>query len=99
MKYVIVLGDGMADNPVKKLNGKTPLMVADKPSIDSIAKGGQSGKLKTIPDDMPKGSAVANLEVLGYDSHEFFRGRGVLEAANMGMVAITLVSRVDNCSE
>ncbi|MGL1891301.1 MAG: cofactor-independent phosphoglycerate mutase [Spirochaetaceae bacterium] len=85
MKYVIVLGDGMADRPVKKLNGKTPLMVADKPYIDSIAKAGISGKLKTIPDDMPKGSAVANLGVLGYDSHEFFQGRGVLEAANMGI--------------
>ncbi|MBI9097833.1 MAG: cofactor-independent phosphoglycerate mutase [Spirochaetaceae bacterium] len=85
MKYVIVLGDGMADRPIKKLQGKTPLEVADKPHIDSIAKAGKSGKLKTIPEDMPKGSAVANLGVLGYDSHQFFQGRGVLEAANMGI--------------
>ena len=85
MKYLIILGDGMADYPVKSLGGKTPLMVAKKPHIDKLAKLGRNGKLKTIPEDMPTGSAVANLGVLGYDSHKYFCGRGVLEAANMGI--------------
>ena len=85
MKYLIVLGDGMADRPIKKLNGKTPLMAVDKPNIDFIARNGRNGMLKTIPDDMPTGSAVANLGVMGYDSHKYFRGRGVLEAANLGI--------------
>lgn len=85
MKYLIVLGDGMADRPVKKLDGKTPLMAVDKPNIDFIAQNGRNGMLKTIPDDMPTGSAVANLGVMGYDSHKYFKGRGVLEAANLGI--------------
>jgi len=85
LKYIIILGDGMADRPVEKLGGKTPLMAVDKPYIDSIALKGRNGLLKTIPDDMPTGSAVANLGVMGYDSHKYFKGRGVLEAANMGV--------------
>lgn len=85
MKYVIVLGDGMADRVIEKLDNKTPLMVAGKPNIDYLAKIGQNGLLKTIPDDMPTGSAVANLSVLGYDPKKYFSGRGVLEAANMGV--------------
>jgi 2,3-bisphosphoglycerate-independent phosphoglycerate mutase len=85
MKYIIILGDGMADNPVKELNNKTPLMAANKPAIDSIAKYGRSGRLQTIPEDMPTGSAVANLSVMGYDPKETFRGRGVLEAASIGV--------------
>jgi len=75
----------MADRPVEKLGGKTPLMAVDKPYIDSVALKGRNGLLKTIPDDMPTGSAVANLGVMGYDSHKYFKGRGVLEAANMGV--------------
>ena len=85
MKYLIILGDGMADRPIEKLDGKTPLMAVNKPYIDSVAHEGKSGMLKTIPDDMPTGSAVANLGVMGYDSHKYFKGRGVLEAANMGI--------------
>lgn len=85
MKYLIILGDGMADRPISSLQGKTPLMVANKPYIDKIATMGKSGKFKTIPDDMPTGSAVANLEVLGFDFHKYYEGRGVLEAANMGI--------------
>ncbi len=85
MKYLIILGDGMADRPIKKLDNKTPLMVAGKPSIDYIAKKGQNGLLKTIPDDMPTGSAVANLSVMGFDPKKYFSGRGTLEAANMGV--------------
>ncbi len=85
MKYLIILGDGMADRPIEKLGGKTPLMAVEKPYIDSVASKGRNGMLKTIPDDMPTGSAVANLGVMGYDSHKYFKGRGVLEAANMGV--------------
>ncbi len=85
MKYLIILGDGMADRPIKKLDCKTPLMAVDKPNIDFIARNGRNGMLKTIPDDMPTGSAVANLGVMGYDSHKYFKGRGVLEAANLGI--------------
>ncbi|MCK5808559.1 cofactor-independent phosphoglycerate mutase [bacterium] len=85
MKYLVILGDGMADRPMERLNGKTPLMVANKPHIDEIAKKGRAGKVMTIPDDMPTGSAVANLSVLGYDSHKYFSGRGALEAANIGI--------------
>ncbi|MEA1912150.1 MAG: phosphoglycerate mutase, partial [Spirochaetota bacterium] len=77
MKYLIILGDGMADRPIEKLGGKTPLMAVNKPYIDSVARAGRSGMLKTIPDDMPTGSAVANLGVMGYDSHKYFKGRGV----------------------
>lgn len=85
MKYLIILGDGMADRPIEKLGGKTPLMAVEKSYINSIALNGRNGMLKTIPDDMPTGSAVANLGVMGYDSHKYFKGRGVLEAANMGI--------------
>ncbi len=85
MKYLIILGDGMSDYPIKSLGGKTPLQAAQKPHIDRLAKLGKNGLLKTIPDDMPTGSAVANMQVLGYDSHKYFSGRGVLEAANMGI--------------
>ncbi len=85
MKYLIILGDGMADRPIASLGNKTPLMLANKPHIDKIARLGRSGKLKAIPDDMPTGSAVANLGVLGYDPRKYFEGRGVLEAANMGI--------------
>ncbi len=85
MKYLVILGDGMADRPVERLNGQTPLMATEKPHIDFLAKNGRVGLLKTIPDDMPTGSAVANLGVMGYDSHFYFKGRGVLEAANLGI--------------
>lgn len=75
----------MADNPVPQLGNKTPLMVADKPAIDTIAKSGRTGQLQTIRPDMPTGSAVANLSVLGYDPRKTFQGRGVLEAAGLGI--------------
>lgn len=85
MKTIIVLGDGMADYPIPELDHKTPLMVANKPAMDSIAQSGRTGLLQTIPPDMPTGSAVANLSVLGYDPHQTFQGRGVLEAASLGI--------------
>jgi 2,3-bisphosphoglycerate-independent phosphoglycerate mutase len=85
MKYIIIVGDGMADYPVKKLGGKTPLMVAQKPNIDRIAWEGRCGLFVTVEPDMPPGSEVANLTVLGYDPHLCYQGRGVLEAASQGV--------------
>ncbi|MCJ7812542.1 phosphoglycerate mutase, partial [bacterium] len=104
MKYVIILGDGMADNPIPELDNKTPLMVAEKPAMDYIARSGRTGRLETIPPDMPTGSAVANLSVLGYDPHRTFQGRGVLEAASLGIklsendmaMRVNLISVEDN---
>lgn len=85
MKYVVVLGDGMSDYPIPQLGNKTPLMVAQKPAMDFIARKGRTGLLQTIEQDMPTGSAVANLSVLGYDPRKTFQGRGVLEAASLGI--------------
>lgn len=83
MKSIIILGDGMSDRPVAALGGKTPLQVAHKPHIDRIAREGRTGLLTTIPKGMPHGSAVANLQVLGYDSRKTFTGRATLEAASL----------------
>ena len=85
MKYMIILGDGMADEPLPELNGKTPLQAANKPHIDALAKSGRCGRLDTIPAGMHPGSEIANLSVLGYDVPTVFEGRGVLEAASMGV--------------
>ncbi len=85
MKYIIVLGDGMADEPLAAYGGKTPLQMAEKPVIDDLAKRGRAGQLKTVPEDMHPGSEIANMSVLGYDVHTVFEGRGVLEAASMGV--------------
>lgn len=85
MKYVIILGDGMADRPMNCLDGKTPLMVARTPNIDALCAKSRTGRLVTVPQDMTPSSDVANLGVLGYDVHEVYEGRGVLEAASMGI--------------
>jgi 2,3-bisphosphoglycerate-independent phosphoglycerate mutase len=85
MKAIIILGDGMADYPIESLGWKTPLQAAHKPNIDSLAKMGRCGMFKTVPDDMPPGSEVANLAVLGYNVKEVYQGRGVLEGAAMGV--------------
>jgi 2,3-bisphosphoglycerate-independent phosphoglycerate mutase len=85
IKTIIIIGDGMADYPVPELDGKTPLMVAKKPAMDRIAREGRTGLFTTIEPDMPTGSAVANLSVLGYDPRQDFQGRGVLEAASLGV--------------
>ncbi|MBL7970010.1 MAG: cofactor-independent phosphoglycerate mutase [Prolixibacteraceae bacterium] len=85
MKYIIVLGDGMADEPLAAYGGKTPLQLADKPVIDSLARLGRTGRLKTVPEEMHPGSEIANLSVLGYDVPSVFEGRGVLEAASIGV--------------
>lgn len=85
MKYLIILGDGMGDLPIESLGNKTPLQAANKPHIDLLAKKGRSGKFATVPLDMPPGSEIANMAVLGYDVKKVYQGRGVLEAASMGV--------------
>lgn len=85
MKYIIILGDGMSDQPEEEKGGLTPLMAANTPNLDRLAKMGRSGLLKTIPDSLLPGSEVANLAVLGYDVESVFEGRGVIEAASMGV--------------
>lgn len=85
MKYIIVLGDGMADEPLKELGGKTPLAYAATPNMDRIAKRAQIGLAKTIPDGMKPGSDTANLAVLGYDPKKYYTGRSPLEALSIGV--------------
>lgn len=85
MKHIIILGDGMADLPLEELNGKTPLMYAKKPHIDELARKGRCGLLTTVPPEMPAGSEIANMGVMGYDVRNVYEGRGVLEAASMGV--------------
>lgn len=85
MKYIIILGDGMADEPIDMLGGKTPLQAAHKPYIDRVAALGNTGLLDTIPAGYHPGSEIANLSVLGYDVPKVFEGRGSLEAASMGI--------------
>ena len=75
----------MADYPMERLGNKTPLQAASKPSIDRLAQMGRAGLLQTVPPDMPPGSEIANMAVLGYDVKEVYQGRGVLEAASMGV--------------
>lgn len=85
MKYVVILTDGAADTPVSELGGKTPLEYANKPNIDYLAKHGEVGMVKTVPDNLPPGSDVANLAVFGYDPQKYYTGRSPLEAVSMGV--------------
>ncbi|MDR1331441.1 MAG: cofactor-independent phosphoglycerate mutase [Tannerella sp.] len=85
MKHLIILGDGMADEPIDMLGGLTPLQYARTPHMDHLARRGVTGRLQTVPDGFHPGSEVANLAVLGYDLHRVYEGRGVLEAASMGV--------------
>lgn len=85
MKYVVILGDGMADYPVDAFDGKTILEVADKPTIDYMAQHGEMGMVKTVQDGMKPGSDVANLSVMGYDTKKCYSGRSPLEAASIGV--------------
>jgi 2,3-bisphosphoglycerate-independent phosphoglycerate mutase len=75
----------MSDYPIEQLGNKTPLQAANKPNIDKLAKMGRNGLFKTVPDDMPPGSEIANMAVLGYNVKEVYQGRGVLEAASIGV--------------
>ncbi len=85
MKYIIILGDGMADEPLAELGGRTPLEYAEIPNMDRIAREGRCGMLRTVPDGFEPGSDIANLSILGYDPHTSYTGRGPLEAASMGI--------------
>jgi len=85
MKHIIILGDGMADEPIPELGGKTPLQFAKTPYMDKLAEIGVSGLLCTVPEGFHPGSEVANMSVLGYDLPTVYEGRGVLEAASMGV--------------
>jgi 2,3-bisphosphoglycerate-independent phosphoglycerate mutase len=85
MKYIVIIGDGMADRPLKELGGKTPLQKAFTPNMDKLAREGIVGLVRTIPPNFHPGSDVANLSILGYDPEEFYSGRAPLEAASMGI--------------
>ena len=84
MKHIIILGDGMADHPVKRLGGKTLLQYAQTPYMDLLARQGKTGRLITVPDGFYPGSEVANTAILGYDLNQVYEGRGPLEAASIG---------------
>jgi 2,3-bisphosphoglycerate-independent phosphoglycerate mutase len=85
MKYIILLGDGMADRPTSSLGGKTCLQAARTPNLDQLASLGQVGMVHTIPPGFPPGSDVANLTVMGYDPRKYYTGRSPLEAASIGV--------------
>ena len=85
MKYVIVLGDGMADEPIEALGGRTPLEYAETPAMDKLAENAEIGLAHTIPEGMKPGSDTANLSVLGYDPKQYYTGRSPLEALSIGV--------------
>lgn len=85
MKAVILLGDGMADEPLAELGGLTPLEYAETPNMDRVAREGRTGLVATVPNDFEAGSDVANLGLLGYEPEKYYTGRGPLEAASMGI--------------
>ena len=85
MKYVVVLGDGMADEPLEVLGGKTPLAYAKTPAMDLLAKTGEIGMARTVPKGMSPGSDTANLSIMGYNPEIYYSGRSPLEALNIGV--------------
>ncbi|MEW6585321.1 MAG: cofactor-independent phosphoglycerate mutase [Nitrospirota bacterium] len=85
MKYIVLIGDGMADRPLGELGGKTPLQQASIPNIDRLVREGTIGKIRTVPPGFQPGSDVANLNILGYDPAEYYSGRAPLEAASIGI--------------
>jgi len=85
MKYVVIIGDGMADWPLESLGGKTPLMTAHKPYMDMMARDGFCGKVLTIPDGYPSGSDVACMSIFGYSPTKYYTGRAPIEASGMGI--------------
>lgn len=85
MKYIVLVPDGMADEPIEQLGGKTPLEAADTPNMDFIVQNGLLAQSKTIPDKFAPASDVANLSILGYDPAKYYSGRAPLEAAYLGV--------------
>jgi 2,3-bisphosphoglycerate-independent phosphoglycerate mutase len=85
MKYVILIGDGMSDEPIEELGNKTPLQAAKTPNMDKLVQKGSIGLVRTVPEGFPPGSDVAILSVLGYDPRRYYTGRSPLEAASIGV--------------
>ena len=85
MKYIVILGDGMSDEPIESLNGRTPLEAANTPTMDLLASQGEMGMVQNVPAGMSPGSDVANLSVMGYDPKESYSGRSPLEALSLGI--------------
>ncbi len=85
MKYIVIIGDGMADFPLEELEGKTPLMAANKPCMDKMAREGFCGKVITVPEGFSPGSDVACMSIFGYDPAKYYTGRAPIEASGMGI--------------
>ena len=85
MKYVIFIPDGSSDLPLDELDGKTPLMVANTPNIDKLAKSGYGGFTNNVPEGYTPGSDVANMSIFGYNPSDYYTGRGPLEAGSVGI--------------
>ena len=85
MKYIVILGDGMSDEPIERLDGRTPLEAAATPTMDLLASMGEMGMVQNVPSGMAPGSDVANLSVMGYDPKESYSGRSPLEALSLGI--------------
>ena len=85
MKYIVVLYDGMADYPVPALGGKTPMELAKKPLLDSLARNGEIGLVKTVAEGLKPGSDIANMSVLGYNPEDCYTGRSPIEAVSIGV--------------
>jgi len=85
MKYILIIGDGMGDEPIAELDGKTPLEAAATPAMDRLARAGEQMLVRTVPAGYPPGSDVANLSLLGYAPERYYTGRAPLEAASMGV--------------
>ena len=84
-KYMIILCDGMADEPLDELEGRTPLEAARTPNLDELASGSEIGMVRTVPKGMAPGSDTANLSVMGYDPEKYYTGRSPLEALSIGV--------------
>ena len=85
MKYVIFIPDGSSDLPLDEIDGKTPLMVANTPNIDKLAKNGYGGLTNNVPEGYTPGSDVANMSIFGYNPADYYTGRGPLEAGSVGI--------------
>lgn len=85
MKFIVIIGDGMADEPLPELGGRTPLEYAATPNLDRLAREGGCGMLRTIPEGFEAGSDIANMSILGYDPKKYYTGRGPIEAKSMGV--------------
>ena len=84
MKYIVILCDGMADEPLESLGGRTPLEAARTPGMDRLAGKSEIGMVRTVPEGMAPGSDTANLSVIGYDPRKYYSGRSPLEALSIG---------------